>query len=155
MSIDKLVRSARKKPLFVPGQTTHTVSLGRSELHRMVPHREPFLLVDGIDAVDLEEQAVVGRRYIDPGDPVFAGHFPGDPVYPGVLQIEAMAQLSICLKHLCDKGRVEVLPEDSPPALRLLKIHSAAFLAEVRPDTTLELVARAVEDNGYTAILAG
>ena len=155
MSFDGLIRAARKKPLLVAGETTRAVELGRAEIERMVPHREPFLLIDRVSAVDLDQQAIIGHRHIDPQDPVFRGHFPGDPVYPGVLLVEAMAQLAICLQHLCAAGRVEVLADDRPPRLRLLRVHHALFIDEARPGDALTLIGKVVEDNGYTATLAG
>lgn len=155
MSHDKLIRAGRKRPLFEPGETTVEVQLGRSEIERMVPHRAPFLLIEGIDAVDLPRRAVRGFRTVDPADPVLAGHFPGDPVYPGVLLLETMAQLSICLQHFCNTDRVTVLPDDQPPRLRLLRVHHALFMAEARPGDRLTVIGQTVDDNGYTATLAG
>ena len=155
MSFDKLIRSGRRKALYTPTDTTQVVELGRAEIEHMVPHRAPFLLVDGIDAVDLTERAVLGFHRVDPDDPVLAGHFPGDPVYPGVLLLECMAQLSICLQHFCNAGRVDVRDDDTPPRLRLLKVHHALFMAEARPGDRLTVIGKMVEDNGYTAILAG
>ncbi|MGB1315246.1 MAG: bifunctional UDP-3-O-[3-hydroxymyristoyl] N-acetylglucosamine deacetylase/3-hydroxyacyl-ACP dehydratase, partial [Chitinophagales bacterium] len=60
------------------------------DIHKLLPHRTPFLLVDKI--ISMTETEVVGVKSVTFNEPFFAGHFPGNPVMPGVLQIEAMAQ---------------------------------------------------------------
>lgn len=151
----KLIKKGRRRPMFVPGETSHAVDLGRAHLERMLPHRDPFLLLDGIDMIDLEQGAVRARRHIDPEDPVFRGHFPGDPVYPGVYQIEAIGQLGICLQHLLASKKLTVDEGETPRSLRLLKVHHALFQGEVRPGQTIEIIATSVEEGDYVATCAG
>ena len=74
-----------------------------NDIIKMLPHRPPFLLVDKI--FELSESHVVGLKNVTMNEPFFVGHFPGAPVMPGVLQIEAMAQaggvlLSVSYTHL-------------------------------------------------------
>jgi len=143
---DDVIRAGRKRRLYDP-TAADRVELGRPEIEALIPHREPFLFVDRIDAVDRTGGAIAGRRRVDPADPLFRGHFPGDPIYPGALQVEAIGQLGLCLFAL-QGGR-------ATGGVRALKIHHAAFLAPVRPGADLVLYARALEADDYTGVCAG
>jgi len=61
------------------------------DIEGMLPHRYPFLMVDKI--MEIHENSIIGVKNITMNEPIFTGHFPGNPVFPGVLQIEAMAQV--------------------------------------------------------------
>ena len=150
MPYEKQIKRGRRRPIFTPGDGATRLSMGREEIKQMVPHREPFLLIDGIEAFDQEEQAVLGHRTIDPEDPVLAGHFPGDPVYPGVLLLESMAQLCISLQSLLAPDG-----ENVQAGVRLLKVHHALFQDAALPGDRLAVAAKMIEDNGYTATMVG
>ena len=62
------------------------------EIMKIIPHRYPFLLVDRIESLK-EGEEIVGIKNVTINEPFFAGHFPGNPIMPGVLIIEAMAQV--------------------------------------------------------------
>jgi UDP-3-O-[3-hydroxymyristoyl] N-acetylglucosamine deacetylase/3-hydroxyacyl-[acyl-carrier-protein] dehydratase len=62
-----------------------------NQISRLLPHRYPFLLVDRI--LEMTENSITGVKNVTMNEPFFQGHFPGNPVMPGVLQIEAMAQV--------------------------------------------------------------
>jgi len=70
--------------------------LNIQDIQNILPHRYPFLLVDRILEIDEDNKKVVGIKNVTINEPFFQGHFPGFPVMPGVLIIEAMAQVAGC-----------------------------------------------------------
>jgi 3-hydroxymyristoyl/3-hydroxydecanoyl-(acyl carrier protein) dehydratase len=150
----KLLRNLRKKPLYPEGVGTQ-VHYGVPEIERLIPHRDPMRLVDGIDSIDLLGRRIVGRRTLDPRDPVFAGHFPGHPVYPGVLQVETMGQLALCLASFLTLGTTVISEQTKPTDVRALKIIFAQYLEPLVPGDVVTLQASILEEDGMTATAAG
>jgi len=150
-----LTKRLRRTPAHGGRATATAVRYGVPALERILPHRAPFLLLDGIDAVDLAERTILGHRRLDPADPVFAGHFPGTPVYPGVLQVEMTGQLALCLTHFLSKQTLEIPPDTTPIAVRALSIHAAQYLEPLLPGDDLELHAVIIAEDGMTATAAG
>lgn len=148
------VRYGRKNAIFEPTPQDH-IQLGRDAIERLIPHRDPFLLVDTITAVNLDAGCAAGSRSVDPANPLFAGHFPGEPLYPGVLQLEIMGQLGLCLLGLLRNRRRTVDAQDRPAIARALKVHTALFLDAVRPGDTLEILGRVIDAGDYTSICEG
>jgi 3-hydroxyacyl-[acyl-carrier-protein] dehydratase len=104
---------------------------GRDVIEQILPHRDPFLLVD--EVTELEPgRRVVARRSVDAGDWWFPGHFPGRPVMPGVLIVEAMAQT----------GAVAVLAEEENRGriAFFAGIDDCRFKRVVEPGDTLTLI---------------
>ncbi len=98
------------------------------KIMQILPHRHPFLFIDKI--LKITDNSIVGLKYVSPDEPYFKGHFPGRPVMPGVLQIEAMAQV----------GGVLVLNTFPDPENYLTffgRIENAKFKRPVEPGDTL------------------
>ena len=81
------------------------LDLGPAVVRLMLPHRPPLLLVDRVVGLRLgQEPCIAAERQIRAGEPVFAGHFPGLPLWPGVYTIEALAQTSLLLFRALELG---------------------------------------------------
>ena len=119
-----------------------------------LPHREPFIFIDSVLELNPGEAAVCEKSFHE-DEPFFRGHFPGEPIYPGVLQLEIMGQLGLCLLGLLKDGQHAGVPEGGPRQARVLKIHHAIFLAAVRPADEFTILAKVIESDDYTALCAG
>jgi len=99
-----------------------------NDIEKMLPHRFPFLMVDKI--MEINEESIIGVKNITMNEPIFTGHFPGNPIFPGVLQIEAMAQV----------GGIFALSKVDEPHLYttyFMKIDKVKFKQKVIPGDTI------------------
>jgi len=152
---DRLLRRARKLPLWTPAPTTRELQLGRAEVERILPHRGRSLLVDAVTAVDLEQTCGRAVRRVTIDDPGFDGHFPGDPLYPGSLQLELVGQVGGCLFHFVEAQTCSIADDPRPRQVRVIKVHHALFLTEVRPGDALTVLVRGLVNDEITSIFAG
>ncbi len=106
-----------------------TATLGKAEIERIIPHRDPFLLVDEVRELTPGER-VLARRRVTEAD--CAGHFPGNPIMPGVKMVEALAQ--------CGAIAVLSLPENEGRLVLFAGIDDVRFKRIVKPGEVLELL---------------
>lgn len=115
----------------LPKPTSPDCVLDHAGVVQILPHRYPFLYVDRL--LELEEgKRAVGLKNASFGEPHFVGHFPADPVMPGVLQIEAIAQVLCLLISLSFEGL-----DDKRPAF--IGIDKARFRSAIRPGDALRI----------------
>jgi 3-hydroxyacyl-[acyl-carrier-protein] dehydratase len=139
-----LARGERER-LYAP--PSPSVVLDRAAVQTRLPHRDPLLLLDEVHGIDRERALIAASYELDRAREVFAGHFPGYPAYPGVLQVEAIGQAGILL-HQVLRG------EEAGPleAIALTHILAARFLSPVKPGARLEIVAHAFEDGLFFGV---
>lgn len=109
------------------------------QIKEIIPHRSPFLLIDRIDEL-MPGKKAVGRKCVTFNEPFFAGHFPDEPVMPGVLVLEALAQVGsvICLS----------LPENRGKNAYFGGISKARFRNKVIPGDILRLEVELIKSKG-------
>lgn len=107
-------------------------------IQALLPHRYPFLLVDRV--VELEPGVRIRAiKNVTINEPFFQGHFPGHPVMPGVLVIEALAQAGGLLTHLSNAAEADACRAGSERVFYLVKIDNARFSKLVIPGDQLDL----------------
>jgi 3-hydroxyacyl-[acyl-carrier-protein] dehydratase len=105
-------------------------TLDIKQILSILPHRYPFLLVDRVLELDLEKGYVLAQKNVTINESFFEGHFPGSPIMPGVLILEALAQAGGILVHLRGPGdKIAVL----------LSVNQAKFRHPVKPGDVLQL----------------
>jgi len=110
-----------------------TLPIDVSTIRTLIPQRYPFLLVDRVVALNVEERTIVAHKNVSINEPYFLGHFPDNPIMPGVLIIEALAQAGGVLTQL-------TLGRDAQSKLfYLVKVDNVRFSKQVVPGDVLEL----------------
>ena len=122
------------------------------EIQNILPHRYPFLLVDRITALKPGE-FIEGYKNVSISEPVFQGHFPGHPIYPGVMIIEGMAQAGgvLAFKSMDEKGQEDTKDK----VVYFMSIDKAKFRAPVVPGDKLVYKLNVIKNRGNVWHLDG
>jgi len=121
------------------------------EIQEIIPHRYPFLLVDRITKV-VKNDGLVGYKNVSISENVFQGHFPGHPIYPGVMILEGMAQAGGILAF----QSVDMTKEEaSQKVVYFMSIDKAKFRVPVKPGDKLEYHISVIKHKGAIWMLKG
>ncbi|MEA3228441.1 MAG: 3-hydroxyacyl-ACP dehydratase FabZ [Campylobacterota bacterium] len=121
------------------------------EIQEILPHRYPFLLIDRVTDINSNE-SLIGYKNVTIGDNVFQGHFPGHPIYPGVMILEGMAQAGGILAF---KSMDMTKEEAATKVVYFMSIDKAKFRAPVKPGDKLEYRISVIKQKGTIWMLDG
>ena len=122
-------------------QSDNETDVDIQEILARIPHRYPFLLIDRAESF-IAHRSIVGVKCVTINEPFFQGHFPGHPVMPGVLVIEAMAQTSAVLTS----KSLEIDPEGK--VIMFMSVDNCRFRQQVRPGDVLKLHVEIIRSRG-------
>ena len=122
-----------------------------NEIQEILPHRYPFLLVDRITEME-KGKSIVGYKNISISEPAFMGHFPGHPIYPGVLILEGMAQAGGVLALKSNDLSKE---EMQNKVIYFMSIDGAKFRNPVKPGDRLDYKVEVKKLRGTLIVLEG
>lgn len=151
---EALINSLKRDQLLMPEQGTSFLNFSIEDIYKIIPHRPPFALITTLVAVNLKEAIIEVTSTIHASDPIFAGHFPGAPVYPGVMQIEAMGQAGLCLSYFVKNNTLEVNERSRPVKGLFTRVHSAGFNKGVMPGDILTIRVKSIEDDDFMGLMS-
>lgn len=125
------------------------MSMTTQEIMEILPHRHPFLLIDTVEEVEPGVRAVA-KKNVTFNEPFFAGHFPGNPVMPGVLQIEAMAQTAGAIV-VAGKGDFA----DKKRSVLFMSIDGVKFRKPVKPGDQLRMYVEKIKERRNIFVFKG
>ena len=122
------------------------------EIQKIIPHRFPFLLLDRVTDL-VNKESLIGYKNVTIGDQIFQGHFPGHPIYPGVMILEGMAQAGgiLAFKSMDDMTEEEAANK----VVYFMSIDKAKFRAPVKPGDKLEYRINVIKNKGAIWVLDG
>jgi len=128
------------------------VVLNVTQIQKILPHRFPFLLIDRVTEMKSGE-SIVGYKNVSISEPVFQGHFPDHPIYPGVMIVEGMAQAGgvLAFKSLSEEAQQDA----ENKVVYFMSIDKCKFRAPVTPGDKLEYHITVIKHRGNIWVLKG
>jgi 3-hydroxyacyl-[acyl-carrier-protein] dehydratase len=123
----------------------------RTEIETLIPHRPPFLWIDRLEELEPGVRCVA-VKFVDPDNPIFAGHFPAKPILPGIFLIEAVAQTA---GVMLGSAAPRVDNESRGGVALLAAVNRFKFLKVVTPGQELRIETRTLTAAGQMALIAG
>jgi 3-hydroxyacyl-[acyl-carrier-protein] dehydratase len=123
----------------------------RTEIETLIPHRPPFLWIDRVEEVEPGVRCVA-VKFIDPANPIFAGHFPAKPILPGVLLIEAMAQTA---GVMLGSAAPQAADKSGEGVALLAAVNRFKFLKPVTPGQELRVETKKLTEVGQLVYIGG
>ncbi|QSZ41457.1 3-hydroxyacyl-ACP dehydratase FabZ [Sulfurimonas aquatica] len=121
------------------------------EIQQILPHRYPFLLVDRVTDI-VNDEMLIAYKNVSISENIFQGHFPGHPIYPGVMILEGMAQAGGLLAF----KSMDMSPEDAAKkVVYFMSIDKAKFRSPVKPGDKLEYRISVIKNKGPIWVLKG
>lgn len=119
------------------------MKMDRAQIMKIIPHRDPMLLVDTVEKIESGAE-ITATFYVNPDREIFKGHFPSEPVLPGVYSVECMAQTADILLLSC--------PRYAGKTPLFLGINNVRFLKKIIPGDTIEIQAKLISERTEKAI---
>lgn len=151
--LENWINKVKRQPLQIDFEDTVKLNFGKQDIDRIIPHRAPFALITSLTAVCLQHQIIEATSYINPADPIFEGHFPDMPVYPGVMQIESMGQAGLCMAYFLKNATTEITENSIPVKGLFTRVHNAGFNKGVKPGDLLTIRVQSIEDDDFMGLM--
>ena len=123
----------------------------RSEIEALIPHRPPFLWIDRVEELEPGVRCVA-VKFVDPANPIFAGHFPAKPILPGVLLIEAVAQTA---GVMMGSAAPQTADQRREGLALLAAVNRFKFLKPVTPGQELRVETKKLTEAGQLVYIGG
>jgi 3-hydroxyacyl-[acyl-carrier-protein] dehydratase len=123
----------------------------RSEIEALIPHRPPFLWIDRVEELEPGVRCVA-VKFVDPANPIFAGHFPAKPILPGVLLIEAVAQTA---GVMMGSAAPQTADQRREGVALLAAVNRFKFLKPVTPGQELRVETKKLTEAGQLVYIGG